>query len=138
MGKVCLLLLTLMVVARAQRQQRCVVDGVEMCGYESHNQMIGKLQSLQQQYPSIVKVRPSDDIQITLNLSSPLSLALSGSLSRVVLWSTSSSAEMLGGGVTWSQCSSIPATCTATRSSVGSSSYTWPSTSHSTTAGTPG
>ena len=47
----------LVVVAQAQRQGRqCVVDGVEMCRYESHKEMINKLQSLQRQYPQLVKV----------------------------------------------------------------------------------
>ena len=56
-GKFCLVVMSLMVLVRAQRQQRCVVDGVEMCRYESHEEMISKMQSLQQQYPDIVKVR---------------------------------------------------------------------------------
>ena len=51
------LLLEGLVLVRAQRGTRnCVVDGVEMCQYESHNEMINKLQSLQRQYPNIVKV----------------------------------------------------------------------------------
>ena len=48
------LLLQGLVLVRAQRGTRnCVVD---MCQYESHREMINKLQSLQRQYPDIVKV----------------------------------------------------------------------------------
>ena len=51
------LLLQGLVLVRAQRGTRnCVVDGVDMCQYESHSEMINKLQSLQRQYPNIVKV----------------------------------------------------------------------------------
>ena len=51
------LLLQGLVLVRAQRGTRnCMVDGVEMCQYESHREMINKLQSLQRQYPDIVKV----------------------------------------------------------------------------------
>ena len=51
------LLLQGLVLVRAQRGTRnCVVDSVEMCQYESHREMINKLQSLQRQYPDIVKV----------------------------------------------------------------------------------
>ena len=48
----------LVVVVEAQRQQGrdCVVDGVDMCRYESHREMIDKLQTLQSQYPHLVKV----------------------------------------------------------------------------------
>ena len=50
--------LTLLVVVKAQRRQvrGCVVDGVDMCRYESHREMIDKLQTLQGQYPHLVKV----------------------------------------------------------------------------------
>ena len=50
--------LLLAVVVEAQRQQGrgCVVDGVDMCRYESHREMIDKLQTLQSQYPHLVKV----------------------------------------------------------------------------------
>ena len=41
------LLLQGLVLVRAQRGTRnCVVDGVDMCQYESHSEMINKLQSL--------------------------------------------------------------------------------------------
>ena len=51
------LLLQGLVLVSAQRGSRnCVVDGVDMCQYESHREMINKLQSLQRQYPDIVKV----------------------------------------------------------------------------------
>ena len=51
------LLLQGLVLVRAQRRTRsCVMEGVEMCQYESHREMINKLQSLQRQYPDIVKV----------------------------------------------------------------------------------
>ena len=51
-------LLLVAVVVEAQRRQvrDCVVDGVDMCRYESHREMIDKLQSLQVQYPHLVKV----------------------------------------------------------------------------------
>ena len=55
-GSVSLILQALLALALGQRQQRCVVDGVDMCRYESHKEMINKLMSLQQQYPRIVKV----------------------------------------------------------------------------------
>ena len=64
------LLQWLVVVVRAQRQpgggggdRGCVVDGVDMCRYESHREMINKLQSLQSQYPHIVKVESFQSIQ---------------------------------------------------------------------------
>ena len=56
----------LVVMVLAQRQQGgrdCVVDGVDMCQYESHREMINKLQSLQRQYPHIVKVASLQSIQ---------------------------------------------------------------------------
>ena len=56
----------LVVMVLAQRQQGvrgCVVDGVDMCRYESHREMINKLQSLQNQYPHIVKVARLQSIQ---------------------------------------------------------------------------
>ena len=54
-----LLVAVVEVEVRAQRQpggRDCVVDGVSMCQYESHREMINKLQFLQRQYPDIVKV----------------------------------------------------------------------------------
>ena len=58
------LLLQGLVLVRAQRGTRnCVVDGVDMCQYESHREMISKLQSLQNQYPHIVKVARLQSIQ---------------------------------------------------------------------------
>ena len=51
------LLLQGLLMVRAQRGSRnCVVDGVNMCQYESHKEMINKLLSLKTQYPNIVKV----------------------------------------------------------------------------------
>ena len=55
-GSLSLMLQALLALAMGQRQQRCVVDGVDMCRYESHKEMVIKLMALQQQYPSIVKV----------------------------------------------------------------------------------
>ena len=52
-------MVVMVVEVQAQRQpgrRDCVVDGVDMCQYESHREMINKLQSLQRQYPHIVKV----------------------------------------------------------------------------------
>ena len=61
-----LLVAVVEVEVRAQRQpggRDCVVDGVSMCQYESHREMINKLQSLQSQYPHIVKVESFQSIQ---------------------------------------------------------------------------
>merc|ERR1719481_2012468 len=35
---------------------RCVVDGINMCGYETHKQMIGRLRRIEQNNPSIAQV----------------------------------------------------------------------------------
>ena len=44
-----------------QRRQggrgRCMVDGINMCGYETHKQMIGRLRRIEQRNPSIAQVR---------------------------------------------------------------------------------
>ena len=37
-------------------QARCVVDQINMCGYESHQEMISRLRSIEQRHPSIAKV----------------------------------------------------------------------------------
>ena len=49
-------LLPLVLAQRQDNQRHCVLDGVEMCRYESHREMIGKFRSLEQQHPGIVKV----------------------------------------------------------------------------------
>ena len=49
-------LLPLGFAQRQENQRHCVLDGVEMCRYESHREMIGKFRSLEQQHPGIVKV----------------------------------------------------------------------------------
>ena len=49
-------LLPLGFAQRQEIQRHCVLDGVEMCRYESHREMIGKFRSLEQQHPGIVKV----------------------------------------------------------------------------------
>ena len=51
-----LLLVAVGVEAQRQQVRDCVVDGVDMCRYESHREMIDKLQTLQVQYPHLVKV----------------------------------------------------------------------------------
>ena len=86
-----LLVAVLEVEVRAQRQpggRDCVVDGVSMCQYESHREMINKLQSLQQQYPHIVKVGRSLPVQARTLSIFPFRWALSGSQCRDVTWSS--------------------------------------------------
>ena len=59
------LLVTALLYCEAQRQglrpdlrqgRGCVVDRIEMCRYESHQEMISKLRDLQLQYPQLAKV----------------------------------------------------------------------------------
>ena len=40
-----------------EEEARCVVDGINMCGYETHKQMIGRLRNIEQRNPNIAKVR---------------------------------------------------------------------------------
>ena len=48
---------TLLSLAPGQRQPRgCVIDGIDMCGYESHQEMVGKLRNLQLEHPTLVRV----------------------------------------------------------------------------------
>ena len=44
-----------------QRQQPrgCIIDNIDMCGYESHKQMVNKMMQLQQRFPNIAKVIPA-------------------------------------------------------------------------------
>ena len=42
---------------RQAGQARCVMDGINMCGYETHQQMIGRLRNIEQRNPNIAKVR---------------------------------------------------------------------------------
>ena len=52
-----MMMMTAAPIVRGQRQPRgCVIDNIDMCGYESHRQMIDKLMRLQQLYPNIVQV----------------------------------------------------------------------------------
>jgi len=39
-----------------EEEARCVVDGINMCGYETHKQMIGRLRNIEQRNPNIAKI----------------------------------------------------------------------------------
>ena len=53
-----LTLVTLVTRAVTQRPPRrgCEVDGISMCGYESHEQMVARLMALQQSFPGLARV----------------------------------------------------------------------------------
>ena len=54
-------LVTLVTRAVTQRPPRrgCEVDGISMCGYESHEQMVDRLMALQQRFPGLARVSGS-------------------------------------------------------------------------------
>ena len=58
----------------------CVVDGISMCGYETHQQMIGRLRNIQQRNPNIAKV---GSIGTSVRGKPLVFLKLSGNVNKV-------------------------------------------------------
>ena len=51
------LLLTSTSAQRQPRPRGCVVDNIDMCGYESHRQMVDRFMRIKTYYPHIAKVK---------------------------------------------------------------------------------
>ena len=47
------------VVTQRPPRRGCEVDGISMCGYESHEQMVDRLMALQQSFPGLARVSAS-------------------------------------------------------------------------------
>ena len=47
------------VVTQRPPRRGCEVDGISMCGYESHEQMVDRLMALQQRFPGLARVSGS-------------------------------------------------------------------------------
>ena len=56
---VTLVTLVTRVVTQRPPRRGCEVDGISMCGYESHEQMVDRLMALQQSFPGLARVSAS-------------------------------------------------------------------------------
>ena len=43
-------------IGQRQEPRGCIIDNIDMCGYESHKQMVNKMMNLQKRFPNIAKV----------------------------------------------------------------------------------
>ena len=50
---------------------KCTVDGVNMCEYKDHDEMISKFQDIEIQFPGIAKVKNNALIDLIINIVSP-------------------------------------------------------------------
>ena len=50
------LTLEVVVVAGGNKPKKCIKDGVDMCKYKNHGQMISRFEDIEMQYPDIAKV----------------------------------------------------------------------------------
>ena len=58
-------LLIFEVISVEDKTKKCIIEGINMCGYKNHKEMISHLMDIEKKYPDIAKVAISGILGLT-------------------------------------------------------------------------